>query len=204
MEYLVLMLLAYLLGSIPTALIAGKVTKGIDLRAHGSGNVGATNALRTLGVGAFVLVFTVDFIKGFLPVTLASLLIGTTPAQMLTGLAALLGHNWSLYIGFSGGRGVATGIGTLYAISPVVSAAVTVVTVTVILISRYVSLGSIIGGIAVLLIMLAAVLLGLERPDYLLYVIPGALIVIYRHRDNLDRLLRGTERKLGESALPQN
>ena len=204
MEYLLLILLSYLLGSLPTGLIVGKVTKGIDLRAYGSGKTGAANTLRTLGPGAFAVVFLVDFAKAFVAVSLAGLLIGTSSAQVLAGLSALVGHNWSLYIGFSGGRGVAPGIGALLAMSPGVSAIVTTATVSSILLSRYISLGSVVGGIVSLLGILGAVVLGLERPVYLFYVVPGALIVLYQHRDNIERLIRGTERKLGDPVVPQH
>lgn len=204
MEYLVLVVGSYLLGAIPTGLIVGKMTGGIDVRAYGSGKTGAANILRTLGPGAFALVFVADFAKGFLPVLVANLALETTAAQVLAGLAALVGHNWSIYIGFSGGRGVATGIGGLYAMSPWVSGVVTVLTVSVILLSRYVSLGSVIGGAVVIPAMLVAVFLGIERPDYLFYVVPGAFIVVYRHKDNIERLRGGTERKLGEPSLPHD
>ena len=114
----------------------------------------------------------------------------------------MVGHNWSVFLGFSGGRGIAVGIGGLYRMSPFVAAPLTVVTIVVILLSRYVSLGNVIGGIIAIPTMLLAVLLGLERPEYLFYVAPGAAIVLYQHRDNIMRLLSGTERRLGESALP--
>lgn len=204
MEYLLLILLSYLLGSLPTGLIVGKVTKGIDLRAYGSGKTGAANTLRTLGPGAFAVVFLVDFAKAFAAVGLAGLLIGTPAAQVLAGLSALVGHNWSLYMGFSGGRGVAPGIGALFAMSPGVSAIVTAATISIILLSRYISLGSVVGGIVALLVILGAVVLGLERPVYLFYVVPGAVIVIYQHRDNIERLIKGTERKLGDPVTPQH
>ena len=202
MEYVALAVICYLLGSIPTGLIVGKVAKGIDVRTYGSGKIGATNILRTLGPGAFVTVFAADFAKGFLAVLLASYLIGNSWAQVVAGLAALVGHNWSVFLGFSGGRGIAVGIGGLYRVSPFVAAPLTVVTIVVILLSRYVSLGNVIGGIIAIPTMLLAVLLGLERPEYLFYVAPGAAIVLYQHRDNIMRLLSGTERRLGESALP--
>ena len=199
MEYAVVVLLAYLVGSIPTGLIVGKI-KGVDLRSHGSGKTGATNALRTLGSGAFAAVFAGDFAKGYIPVLLAGMIIGTTWAQIAAGLAALVGHNWSVFLNLSGGRGVATGVGALFAISPLIAAPVMATAVLFTLLSRYMSLGNIVGTSLAIPLAVLAILLGLERPDYLLYIGPGALIIVYQHLDNITRLLNGTERKLGESA----
>jgi glycerol-3-phosphate acyltransferase PlsY len=191
-------------GSFPTGLVDSKLARGIDVRQYGSGNTGATNVLRTLGPVAFVIVFLGDFLKGLAPVLLAVWLIGTPLAQVMAGLAAMGGHNWSVFLRFSGGRGVATGIGALWGIAPLIAALVTAVTVTIILLSRYVSLGSIVGAGVAIAGMLVAVLLGADRTEYLLYAVPGALIVIARHRENIQRLLRGTERKIGEPALPRS
>ncbi|MBI2887614.1 MAG: glycerol-3-phosphate 1-O-acyltransferase PlsY [Chloroflexi bacterium] len=203
MEYLAVLILSYLAGSIPTGFILGKLGAGIDLRTYGSGNIGATNTLRALGLGAFAIVFAVDFLKGFLPVQLGFLWLGTPAAQVMAGWGALVGHNWSLYLRFAGGRGVVTGIGGLFAMAPVVSVVITLVTVVTILLTRYVSLGSILGAASALVIMTAAAALGLERASYLLYVVPGACVVLARHRANFQRLRRGTERHLGDPVLPQ-
>ena len=204
LEYLPIGVLAYLLGSIPTGLIVGKLAGGIDVRYYGSGKIGAANILRTLGPGAFALVFIGDFLKGYLPVLLAQQLLGTSGAQVVAGLAALAGHNWSVFLRFEGGRGVATGIGGLYAMAPWEAALVTVVTVAVMLRSRYISLGSVMGGVLIIPVMALAAFLGYERPDYLWYVVPGALVVVFQHRDNIERLRKGTERKLGEPAVSRS
>ncbi len=204
MDHLLLAVVSYLVGSFPTGLVVSKLARGIDVREYGSGNTGATNVLRTLGPVAFVIVFLGDFLKGLAPVLLAVWLIGTPLAQVMAGLAAMGGHNWSVFLRFSGGRGVATGIGALWGIAPLIAALVTAVTVTIILLSRYVSLGSIVGAGVAIAGMIVAVLLGADRTEYLLYAVPGALIVIARHRENIQRLLRGTERKIGEPALPRS
>lgn len=200
MEYVLVALASYLIGSFPTAAVVAKVARGIDIRKHGSGNPGAANALRVLGPVAFVVVFLGDFLKGFLPVILAANLIGDPLAQVLAGLCALAGHTWSIFLGFSGGRGVVTGVAALFAMAPLVAAVVTAITVSVILLSRYVSLGSVVGAAVALPLMALAVAFGLDRPELLLYAVPGGLIVIARHRDNIQRLQQGTERKLGEPA----
>lgn len=198
MEYVLIAVLAYLAGSIPTGLIVGRVTKGIDIRAYGSGRTGATNVLRTLGPIPFAAVFAADFAKGYIPIFLAGLLFGTSWAQVVAGLATLVGHNWSVFLNFSGGRGVATGIGGLFAISPMIAFPIPIVAVSLIAISRHMSLGNIVGSALTIPLTILAILLGLVRPDYLLYVGPGALIVVYQHMDNISRLLKGTERKIGE------
>lgn len=203
MEYVLVALASYLIGSFATASVVARVAKGIDIRKHGSGNPGAANALRVLGPVAFVVVFLGDFLKGFLPVLLASYLIGDPLAQVLAGLCALAGHTWSIFLGFSGGRGVVTGVAALFAMAPLVAAVVTTITVSVILLSRYVSLGSVVGAAVALPLMALAVAFGLDRPELLLYAVPGGLIVIARHRDNIQRLQQGTERKLGDPDAPK-
>jgi len=203
MEYVAIALTSYLMGSIPTASLVAKLARGIDIRKHGSGNPGAANALRVLGPVAFVVVFVGDFLKGYLPVLLATYLIGTPLAQVLAGLAALAGHTWAIFLGFSGGRGVVTGVAALFAMAPLVAAVVTVITVSVIFLSRYVSLGSVVGAAVALPLMALAVAFGMGRPELLLYAVPGGLIVIRRHRDNILRLQRGTERRIGDPDPPR-
>ena len=194
---------AYLFGSIPSGLIAGRLTRGLDVRAYGSGKTGATNVLRTLGPGAFAAVFIADFAKGLLPVLVAAAWFGSPLAEIVAGLAAQAGHNWSVYLRFQGGRGVSTGVGALFGMSPVVAAVVILVAVIVMAASRMASLASLSGGIVAIPLMIGVVLAGMEQPIYLLYVIPSVLIVIAQHRDNIERLRNGTERRIGESALPQ-
>ena len=203
MEYVLVALASYLLGSFPTAAVVARAAKGIDIRKHGSGNPGAANALRVLGPIAFVVVFLGDFLKGFLPVVLATVLLDGPLAQVLAGLCALAGHTWSIFLNFAGGRGVVTGVAALFGMAPPVAAVVTIITVSVILLSRYVSLGSVVGAAVALPLTALWVAFGLGRPELLLYAIPGGLIVIARHRDNIQRLQQGTERKIGEAAAPK-
>ena len=203
MEYVLVALASYLMGSFPTAAVLARLAKGIDIRKHGSGNPGAANALRVLGPVAFVVVFLGDFLKGFLPVLLAASLLGDPLALVLAGLCALAGHTWSIFLNFSGGRGVVTGVAALFAMAPLVAAVVTLTTVSVILLSRYVSLGSMIGAAVALPLTAVWVAFGLGRPELLLYAAPGGLIVIARHRDNIQRLQQGTERRLGDPDTPK-
>lgn len=203
MEYVLVALASYLMGSFPTAAVLARLARGIDIRKHGSGNPGAANALRVLGPVAFVVVFLGDFLKGFLPVLLAATLLEDPLALVLAGLCALAGHTWSIFLSFSGGRGVVTGVAALFAMAPVVAAVVTLTTVSVILLSRYVSLGSVIGAAVAVPLTALWVAFGSGRPELLLYALPGGLIVIARHRDNIQRLQQGTERRLGDPETPK-
>ena len=198
MEYGALILAGYLLGSFPTGYLVGKALKNKDVRTYGSGRIGAANVLRIMGFGPFVFVFFVDFAKGFAPAWAAGQLFAIPFAQESIALATLVGHSWSIFIGFSGGRGVATGLGGLYAIMPQAAALSSIVTCVLMLATRYISLGAIVGAAMVTPITLVYIALGLEQPLMLLYVIPGGALIVGRHWDNIQRLRSGTERKLGE------
>ncbi len=198
MEYGALILAGYLLGSFPTGYLVGKALKNKDVRTYGSGRIGAANVLRIMGFGPFVFVFCVDFAKGFAPAWAAGQLFAIPFAQESIALATLVGHSWSIFIGFSGGRGVATGLGGLYAIMPQAAALSSIITCVLMLATRYISLGAIVGAAMVTPITLVYIALGLEQPLMLLYVVPGGALIVGRHWDNIQRLASGTERKLGE------
>jgi acyl phosphate:glycerol-3-phosphate acyltransferase len=204
----------YLLGSIPSGVLIGKLGNK-DPRNFGSGKTGATNVLRTLGPGAAALVLLLDAGKGVVAVLFARLLLSTPGgtevigagftswqgiAEAAAGLAALLGHNYSIFIHFKGGRGVLTGAGGTLAVSPIsflvglISAAVPIA------ITRYVSLGSILGAAACPVAGLVLLLTGHETLPHEVFMLLGGAFVIYSHSDNIQRLLNGTERKLGQPA----
>lgn len=203
--------IAYLLGSFPTGYLAVKQLKGIDIREVGSGSTGATNVLRTLGKGPGSFVLLVDCLKGVLAIALVYFLFNFAKSQnfipptidvelwqpwltTLAGLAAILGHSKSIFLGFSGGKSVATGIGILLAMSWQVGLATVGVFAVVIAISRIVSLSSIMGAIAVSIFMVI-----FQQPlPYILFGVTGGLYVILRHRSNIERLLTGTEPKIGQ------
>ena len=203
---------AYLLGSIPTGYILVKLLKGIDIREVGSGSTGATNVLRTLGKGPGTFVLLVDCLKGVFSIflvywlfnsTIYNLIPGTVNPEVwqpvmviLAGLAAILGHSKSIFLGFSGGKSVATSLGILLAMSWQVGLATLAVFLVVVAISRIVSLSSISGAIAVSIFM---VLFHQPLP-YILFSIAGGLYVIFRHKSNIERLLAGTEAKLGQKS----
>ncbi|MDM3854952.1 MAG: glycerol-3-phosphate 1-O-acyltransferase PlsY [Aphanizomenon gracile PMC649.10] len=212
----VVVLLAYLCGSFPTGYLAGKLLKGIDIREVGSGSTGATNVLRTLGKvpGAFVLL--IDALKGVLAINLGYALFNIAYSQnlipstvnpeiwqpylvTLVGLAALLGHSKSIFLGFTGGKSVASGVGILLAINWQVGLSTLGVFAVVIAISRIVSLSSISGAVAVSIFMVI-----FHQPlAYILLGITGGLYVIIRHRTNIERLIAGTEPKIGQKVETQ-
>ncbi|QHI68555.1 glycerol-3-phosphate 1-O-acyltransferase PlsY [Tichowtungia aerotolerans] len=188
-----LTILAYLIGSVPFGLLLAK-TQGKDIRKLGSGNIGATNVLRCLGKPLGITCFVLDVLKGFLPAFLFPN-IGNCGAEfgILFGAAAILGHNFPIFLKFKGGKGVATSAGVLFGVAPMAVVAGLLVWVIVLKVSGYVSLGSIIAALAVALI-------GWIRVDHYGVVTAAALTLlaalsIYRHRANIQRLIAGTENK---------
>lgn len=199
-EYIGVIIGSYLIGSIPSGLVVGKL-KGIDVREYGSGNIGTTNVLRTLGAKYGAIVLIADVLKGVIAVLLARYIIETPMGEMGAGFAAVAGHDWSVFLKFKGGRGVATSLGSLLPMAmpaPLTGVVGIVIFTCVALLSRYVSLGSISGSTAAVVAM--AVLLGLDRVpwEYLVYIVVVVTLIIYQHRDNISRLLAGTESKLGQ------
>lgn len=206
-----IVIVAYLLGSFPTGYIAVKQLKGIDIRAVGSGSTGATNVLRTLGKVPGAIVLLIDALKGVLALAIAYSLFNYAPLQnfipptvdaniwqpwviTLVGLAAILGHSKSIFLGFTGGKSVAISLGILLAMNWQIGLATAGVFAVVIAISRIVSLSSIVGALAVSIFMTL-----LHQPlPYILFGVAGGLYVILRHRANIERLLAGTEPKIGQ------
>lgn len=184
--------IAYLLGSIPNGLIFGKLIWGVDLRQHGSHNIGATNAWRTLGKVPGFIIFLLDFLKGFLSVYIAMKLAGTPLAMVLAAIFAIVGHSASLFLHFKGGKGVATGLGVIVMLMPVPALIVFLIWLAVVKLSGYVSLASIIA--AVFVPILAYVM---DFPtEYVVFSVLAAALVIVRHHANITRLLNGTESKI--------
>ena len=200
----------YLLGSTPSGVVVGRLFGNVDPRASGSGKTGATNVLRTLGPGPAALVVTMDVGKGIVAVLLARYLFmplgpDVTPnlrgwAEAVAGFAALLGHNFSVFIRFTGGRGVATGGGTCLAMNPLAVACGAVGWVVPIAATRYVSLGSIAAASVTALSDVVFTATGHDIAPHAVFMVCGASFIIYSHRDNIQRLLAGTERKLGNKA----
>ena len=190
-----LLLGGYLLGSVPTGIIAGRAY-GVDVRRSGSGNIGMANVLRTAGKGAAVITMVGDMLKGFVPVVLARALTTNDWVVAAVALAAVVGHCWPVFLGFKGGKGVATGAGTSIALAPVVGLALFAFWWIVVLFSRYTSLGA----IAVMVLGPFAFLFTGQPWPYVVYSVIGGVLVLYRHKENARALLNGTERKIGEKA----
>jgi glycerol-3-phosphate acyltransferase PlsY len=200
--YIGLALASYLLGSIPTGLWVGKLVAGIDVRRMGSHRTGATNVQRTLGTGAGVAVLLIDFAKGLAAVLATRALTGNDYAAAVAGLAAVIGHIWPVLAGFRGGRGVATGAGAVFGLAPLALLLAFGTLALVVALTRYVSLGSIIGGLSA---VVWVVLLRGRTPQSeaaLPLSLATAALVALRHADNIQRLIRGRESRLGARPSP--
>ena len=210
-KLLAVMIIAYLIGSIPFGLIITRRVAKVDIRQHGSGKIGATNVLRTAGKKAAALVVFLDTFKGGLAVLLAGTLfgvIGKDPgswwlfrsAQALAALSAMAGHNWSVFLKFQGGRGVATFFGGLVALSPVAALIGGELALTGAILTRFASVGSLAGAVGTYTILVPLTIMNGFPIEYLAYALIGAIAIIISHRDNIARLIAGRERKIGEKA----
>jgi len=199
LSYATAILVAYLVGAIPTGYLVARSHKNVDILQHGSKKTGATNVLRTLGWRAALIVFLGDFAKGIVAVGAARVISGGDPlVEAAAAFVAVLGHTFSVYIRFRGGRGVSTGVGALAVISPLTAFIAVGIALAIMALTRYVSLGSILGACSAPVTLAVAVVLYSQPPAYLAYAIIGALFVVVTHKDNIGRLLKGTERKLGD------
>jgi glycerol-3-phosphate acyltransferase PlsY len=194
MEVIISILIGYILGSISFSYIVAKRVAGIDIRQHGSKNAGATNTLRLLGKGPAVLVLFLDAVKGIVAVLIAMQLTELPWAIMLTGLCSIIGHNWPVFFGLKGGKGVATTIGVVFTVAFIPALIASLVAVLSIYVFRYVSLGSLI--FTTLLPILMAYF---NVPvAYIGGAIAIMLLSYYRHRTNIVRIIKGEENKLGQ------
>lgn len=199
----ILVFLAYLVGALPFGLLVGRLAGGVDLREHGSGRTGATNALRTVGVAGAVLTFLLDLGKGVVAVLLVGWLYDAGPpgsppwVAAAAGMAAVAGHIRSVFIGFRGGRGVATFTGAMLATAPWALAILVPVVLLIVWRWRFVSLGSLIGTLLAPVVTAGLVLLGQATWQGVALALGGATLVTIAHRDNIARLRAGTERRIG-------
>ena len=193
----IIMLTGYLIGSVSPSYLLGKWLRGIDLRNYGSGNVGATNAFRVLGTGPGVAAMVLDAVKGALAVLVAAAIwrqaYHLELVKVLGGMAAICGHNWTLFLKFKGGKGVATSAGVMGALVPPVVIILLVIFLIIVFLTRYVSLGSV--TVAILLPFLVWLREGKGIIAYLSILV--ALFVVVRHIPNVKRLLAGKEHKFG-------
>ena len=191
-DFVVAAAISYLLGSIPNGLILGKAIWGVDLRQHGSKNIGATNAWRTIGKAGGISIFALDFLKGAISAYLGLHLGGSELAGVLCGILAIAGHSWSVFLSLKGGKGVATGLGVIAALMPMVTLIVFAVWFAIVYFTGYVSLGSIVGAA---LVPILTLFFGLHT-EFLILGLIAAVFIIYRHKSNIERLLNGTESKI--------
>jgi acyl phosphate:glycerol-3-phosphate acyltransferase len=215
-----IIILSYLIGSIPTSIIISKAVKGIDIREHGSGNAGGTNVMRVLGWKHGLLVILLDALKGILAVVIvARLHYGAIPfenatpfddftlVQIIAGLSAVIGHIWTIFAGFKGGKGIATALGMLLMIVTIEMLIAIGIFILVVSISKYISLGSILGAITVpLALFVRENFFNVHVAGYqtlLPFLIVVSLLVIYTHRKNVARLLNGSESKISFSKKPK-
>lgn len=204
-RYAAVLPLAYIMGALPWGYVVLLMHRGIDIRDYGSGRTGVSNALRTAGYRPAGLVLALDLVKGISAVLLARTLIGDPTSEVAAGLAALVGHNWPVFLGFRGGRGIAPGLGGLAVMSPIAAVCGVVVFLPVCVFTKYLSLGSIMGVVSACGVLVALILLnfnpwGLVSNLYLIYGLLGGTVIVWQHRDNIQRLLAGTERRIGNPA----
>jgi len=205
MVYLVLMILtSYLIGSIPTSIIASKLLRGIDIREHGSGNAGATNVFRVLGWKVGIVVLLIDIAKGLIP-TIWFFKIGMQGVEwpiinlkIVSGLSAVFGHIWTIFAGFKGGKGVGTGAGMLIGLTPTAVLIGLSIFILIVSLTRYVSLGSILASISIPITVFWQHFQNRESSSiallFLSLLIP--ILIIFTHRSNIRRLIQGKENKV--------
>ncbi len=194
---IIYIVISYLIGAIPTGYIIGYIFQGIDIRDYGSKNIGFTNVLRVLGTWPAVIVLIIDIAKGFLPVFLYKYIFkNDTPsiAILIIGIAAIIGHNWTIFLNFNGGKGVNTSVGVWLALAPKVILIVVLVWMLILYVTRYMSLSNIVASIFL------AILIPFFYNSYeiIVFSIITMLLVVYRHTSNIKRLLKGEESKIGE------
>ncbi len=209
-KFVAVVIIGYLLGSIPFGVLIGRRSARVDIRQHGSGKTGATNVLRTAGKKAAALVVILDVSKGVLAVIFAGLIVrsgylvvgefglGILVAQVLAASAAILGHVFPVFLKFKGGRGVATFFGGLIALCPIVALFGGEVLIIGAGLTKFASLGSIAGAVGTYAILVPLTVIHGFPVEYLAYTLLGTIIIVVMHRDNIIRLIKGKERKLGQ------
>lgn len=197
-EFLLVALGSYLLGSIQIGLILGKLLKGVDIREYGSGKTGMTNTLRTLGKGPAIAALILDALKGIIPVLVARWISPDAWLHVVAALAAILGHDFPIWAGFRGGRGVSTSLGATAALMPGLAPVIPVVGGIILLRSGYASLASVLGTTIIALLIFALAATGRVPGPYAGYAVVAGSLILVLHRGNILRLLAGTEPKFGK------
>jgi glycerol-3-phosphate acyltransferase PlsY len=193
---------AFVIGGIPWGLVLVRLFKGVDIREFGSGKTGATNALRLLGWQGFAAVLVLDALKGVVAVLIARYALHNAWVEAAAGLLAICGHTWSPFLGFrGGGRGMVTAMGAAFTMMPGLIVLVPVFLIPV-LVTRYMSLGNVIVSLVTPLVLIVCAIKGISPWAYFFYGTIGCILILVNHTDNIQRLLAGTERKIGEKATP--
>ena len=196
LNFLIVIICSYVIGSIPSGLVLGKEIWHVDLREHGSKNIGATNAWRTLGKFPGFVIFLADLIKGLLGVYLGMTLVGSSMAMILGGILAIVGHSASIFLKLKGGKGVATSLGVFLFLMPKVVGVLVLVFILVVGISKYISLGSVIcAGLLPILAYFMPVRDDATRLPLVVISLIVGIFVIYKHKANIQRLMEGKENK---------
>ncbi|MBK50216.1 MAG: glycerol-3-phosphate 1-O-acyltransferase PlsY [SAR202 cluster bacterium] len=200
--YIFISIISYLIGAIPYGLMVGFISRGIDIRKHGSGSTGATNVLRTLGVPLASIVVILDVSKAVIAIFIASLFLNGEPLiKAIAAIFVILGHIWPITAKFRGGKGVLTGIVGLIILVPLSGILSFVLAILTICVFKIVSLGSIVGTITGVISIILLYQFGQEQHiEYLVYVIVGSIIIMFKHTDNIKRLIAKTEPKIGNRA----
>jgi glycerol-3-phosphate acyltransferase PlsY len=198
LEFVAIAVLGYLCGSIQAGLWLGKALRGIDIREFGSGKTGFTNTARTLGYGPAILVMLIDLLKGAAPVLVAKLWLGDGSAQVVAGVAAMIGHIWPVFAGFRGGRAVLVAFAATTVMMPLLGPLMIVIGLLIALPFRYISLASVVGSGVMAGIIAALALAGRVPVAFGVWGVVAATIIVVLHRDNIERLRNGTEPKFGQ------
>jgi len=196
---LLILFLGYLFGSFPSGYLAGRIAKGIDIRSLGSGSTGATNVLRHIGKRAAITVFLLDLFKGVLSILLAKYFLLNDSWQVAIGLSTLIGHIWPIWLNWKGGKAVATGLGIFLGLSWQVGLATLGIFIVMITLFRIVSLASVSAALALPLIMFLSFSNSNFSSPFLIISLLAMTLVIWRHRENIVRLIKGKEPRIGQS-----
>lgn len=199
-NFIIFGIISYLIGAIPIGLILSKSLRGIDIRNYGSGSIGMSNIQRNLGNFPAAVVLILDMTKSFLPILYVRYFLPDPQIlETISALGALTGHCWPIFAKFRGGRGVATGWGSLLILSPITGIISGIIGIPIIIMYKFISLGSIIGATSGCISMMLLSITRYHSFEYLWYALLGNIIVVYKHKENIQRLLEGTERKIGKA-----
>ncbi|MQF65089.1 glycerol-3-phosphate 1-O-acyltransferase PlsY [SAR202 cluster bacterium AC-409-J13_OGT_754m] len=195
-QYMIIAPLVYIMGSVPWGYMVFRLHQGADIRTYGSGKIGTSNILRTAGLRIAVVVLALDVSKGVLAVFLARAISDSPVTELVAALLTMIGHNWSLFLGFKGGRGLAPAAGSMVIFSPLSIVIGVGFFLAVTLGTKFLSLGSLVGVLVVFVVLTIQVSTNNTEMAYLVFICVGGLMIFWQHRDNIQRLIKGTERRI--------